>query len=227
MTGTRPRLVSGSAPVAAPGSDPRRRRLPPEARREEFIARAIEFFAEQGFESSTRDLARRLGVTQPLLYRYFPSKDDLIAEVYNKVYVGRWRPEWEGLIADRSRPLDTRVAEFYRAYTDAIFKPEWIRIFLYSGLKGVEINKRYLALVVDRLIDPIIAECRHVAGASPRPPSEDERDLALMLHGGVFYYGVIRSVYQGETLERKDAAIDRTVRAMIAGLVAMTGEARP
>jgi hypothetical protein len=35
----------------------------------------------------TRDLARRLGVTQPLLYRYFPSKDDLIKEVYRTVYL--------------------------------------------------------------------------------------------------------------------------------------------
>ena len=64
---------------------PKRKRLSSEARREDFINQAIEFFAEEGFESSTRGLAKKLGVTQPLLYRYFPSKNDLISEVYDAV----------------------------------------------------------------------------------------------------------------------------------------------
>ena len=68
---------------------PRRRRRPSGERRQEFIEKAIDFFAEEGFESSTRGLAKRLGVTQPLLYRYFHSKEDLISEVYDAVYVNR------------------------------------------------------------------------------------------------------------------------------------------
>ena len=124
-----------------------RRRMPSDQRRQEFIDKSIKLFAEEGFESSTRELARRLGVTQPLLYRYFPSKQDLIAEVYDQVYLRRWQPEWEALIADRSQPLHDRLVEFYSKYTDAIFHPDWIRIYLYSGLKGVEINSRYMELV--------------------------------------------------------------------------------
>ena len=65
----------------------KQRRLSPDERRKEFVAKATEFFAEEGFAGGTRDLARRLGVTQPLLYRYFPSKDDLIKEVYRTVYL--------------------------------------------------------------------------------------------------------------------------------------------
>jgi AcrR family transcriptional regulator len=83
-------------------AEPKRRRLPSAERREEFILKAIDFFAEEGFESSTRGLARKLGVTQPLLYRYFPSKEDLISEVYDAVYVQRWQPEWGELLADRA-----------------------------------------------------------------------------------------------------------------------------
>ena len=88
-----------------------RRRMASEERREEFLTKAIEFFAQEGFESSTRELARRLGVTQPLLYRYFPSKQDLISEVYDAVYVKRWKEEWSVLLADRSRPLRDRLLE--------------------------------------------------------------------------------------------------------------------
>jgi hypothetical protein len=41
----------------------KRKRLSSEARRQDFINQAIEFFAEEGFESSTRGLAKKLGVT--------------------------------------------------------------------------------------------------------------------------------------------------------------------
>jgi AcrR family transcriptional regulator len=45
----------------------KQKRLSPDHRRREFVAKATEFFSERGFDGGTRDLARRLGVTQPLL----------------------------------------------------------------------------------------------------------------------------------------------------------------
>src|ERR1700759_2973072 len=80
-------------------------RLSPDDRRKEFVAKATEFFAEEGFAGGTRALARRLGVTQPLLYRYFPSKDDLIKEVYRTVFLEPLDAGWDRLLADRSRAL--------------------------------------------------------------------------------------------------------------------------
>ena len=91
----------------------KQRRLSPDDRRKEFVAKATEFFSDEGFGGGTRALARRLGVTQPLLYRYFPSKDDLIKEVYRTVYLEPLETGWEKLLADRSRPLRDRLLEFY------------------------------------------------------------------------------------------------------------------
>src|SRR3982074_1942677 len=102
----------------------KQKRLSPEDRRQEFVAKATEFFSEQGFGGGTRDLARRLGVTQPLLYRYFPSKDDLIKEVYRTVYLDPLETGWEKLLCDRSRPLRDRLREFYGAYNDDVFTPQ-------------------------------------------------------------------------------------------------------
>ena len=51
---------------------------------------AIAFFAKHGFDASTRELARDIGVTQPLLYRYFPTKSSLVDRVYDEVFVRRW-----------------------------------------------------------------------------------------------------------------------------------------
>ena len=61
--------------------------------REKHIAQeAVRYFAEVGFAGDTRELAQRLGVTQSLLYKYFPSKEALINRVYEEVYLGRWNP---------------------------------------------------------------------------------------------------------------------------------------
>src|SRR6516165_12580803 len=142
----------------------KQRRLSPDDRRKEFVAKATEFFAEEGFGGGTRDLARRLGVTQPLLYRYFPSKDDLIKEVYRTVYLEPLDTGWDRLLTDRSRPLRDRLLEFYRGYTNVIFTRKWIRIYLYSGLKGLDINRWYVGVVRDQILTRIVGECRHQAG---------------------------------------------------------------
>ena len=197
--------------TAPPQTLPPRRRMASEERREEFLTKAIEFFAQEGFESSTRELARRLGVTQPLLYRYFPSKGDLISEVYDAVYVKRWRDEWGEILADRSRPIRERLLEFYEAYTDVVFHNDWMRIFLFSGLKGVDINRRYMELVRVRILEPILAEIRFEAGMDDLTPTEEEVEFAWIMHGGVFYYGVRTMIYEASVLNNKGFVIETSV----------------
>lgn len=197
---------------------PKRKRMSPGQRREAFITKAIAFFAEEGFESSTRGLARQLGVTQPLLYRYFPSKDDLILAVYEAVYVNRWRPEWETLLTDRSTSLKERLNTFYRVYTDVIFNREWMRIYLFSGLKGADINRRYMQLVRQRILAPIVGEARAEFGLPPCPATDSEIEFAWVMHGGIFYYGVRVLIYDSALEIRKDRVIEDAVAAFIAGL---------
>ncbi|HEM45953.1 MAG TPA: TetR/AcrR family transcriptional regulator [Alphaproteobacteria bacterium] len=95
---------------------PAGKRLPEGAREKAVVEAAADFFAEHGFSGSTRALARQLGVTQALLYRYFPSKGALIERVFESVFLERWDPGWTGLLTDRSRPLQHRISAFYQAY---------------------------------------------------------------------------------------------------------------
>lgn len=197
---------------------PKRKRLSSGERREDFITKAIDFFADEGFESSTRGLAKKLGVTQPLLYRYFPSKEDLISEVYDAVYVNRWRTEWEGLLRDRSRTLSDRLNEFYNVYTDVIFNRQWMRIYLFSGLKGVDINRRYMQLVRKRILEPILIEARAEMGLPEAAPKDCEVEFAWVMHGGIFYYGVRDLIYESTLETHKERVISDAVAAFIAGL---------
>ncbi len=202
----------------APPAKAKRKRLSSEERREEFVQKAIEFFAEQGFDSSTRELAKRLGVTQPLLYRYFESKDDLIAQVYEAVYVRRWRADWDAMLADRSVPLRDRLVGFYLAYAEVVFQRDWMRIFLLAGLKGGAINRRYIDRVRSRILEPIIREFRHENGLEASPLTDDEIELAWSVHGGIYYYGVRTEIYGQTPIKGLAFVVETSVDSLLASL---------
>jgi AcrR family transcriptional regulator len=196
----------------------KQKRLSPDDRRKEFVAKATEFFSEEGFGGGTRDLARRLGVTQPLLYRYFPSKDDLIKEVYRTVYLEPFDAGWEKLLTDRTRPLRDRLQEFYQAYTDVIFTRKWLRIYFYAGLKGLDINRWYIGVVEDKILSRIVSECRHEAGLPEQgKATASELEMAWVLQSGIFYYGVRKYIFESPVLEDKRQVINDALDVFLTG----------
>src|SRR3954464_4139227 len=61
---------------------PRRRRLEPDARREQILDCAVRLFGERPYASvSTTDIAREAGIARGLLNHYFGTKRDLYLEV--------------------------------------------------------------------------------------------------------------------------------------------------
>ncbi|HLO77419.1 MAG TPA: TetR/AcrR family transcriptional regulator [Magnetospirillum sp.] len=202
-----------------------RRRLPRNERERLIVDEAIRFFAEVGFEGQTRALAQRLGVTQPLLYRYFPDKESLIERVYQEVFEGGWDPAWDVLLRDRSRPLSDRLHELYRLYTLENFNYERVRLFMFAGLKDREIASRYLAFLRDHLFIPLAREVRATAGLETDAlPTESEIEAAAGLHGAVGYVGLRRWVYQTSVEIDVAAAISTLIEAFVAGAPATAGK---
>jgi len=203
---------------AKPGSRPRR--LLAGEREKLIVDEAIRFFAEAGFSGQTRELSRRLGITQPLLYRYFPSKRALLERVYQEVFLGRWDPSWQTLLEDRSVPLRERLIEFYRRYTRVVFRPEWIRLYMYAGLAGTGFNRRYIDLVEKLLLARICVELRHALGlpdSARQPVTPFEMELAWDLHGGIFYYCVRKYVYGSRVHQDLGALIENAVDSLLLG----------
>lgn len=178
------------------------------------VEAAIAYFAEVGFEGQTRNLSTRLGVTNALLFRYFPTKEDLVERVYEQVYLGRWKSEWEAALRDRSVPLEARLRRFYKSYLSVIYSYDWIRIFFFAGLRRVSFNDRYLSLLNSRIVRPICAEVRHACGLpSPQvvPVTTVEMDAVWGLQGQVLYVAVRRYIYNQPIADPElivDAAID-------------------
>jgi len=58
-----------------------------EERREEILDAALAVFAEHGLDgSSTEDVARRAGISQPYVFRLFGTKKDLFTAVINRCF---------------------------------------------------------------------------------------------------------------------------------------------
>ncbi|MFC5520776.1 TetR/AcrR family transcriptional regulator [Polaromonas jejuensis] len=201
-----------------------RRRLAPEDREYEIVRSAISFFAKHGFEASTRDLAKELGVSQPLLYRYFPNKEALVDRVYDDVFVKRWNPEWEEWLADRTKPLDLRLKRYLKDYANFVLRGEWVRIFMYAGLGRAGVNQRYLARLRERHFLLIARELRFEYSI-PEPKdslAEDEEvELIWAMHSSVFYIGVRKWVYDLPAPKNLDRLIDMRVDAFLFGAPAV------
>lgn len=190
--------AAGSRTVAA-SAKTATLRLAPADRERQIIDGAIAYFSEVGFSGQTRELSSRLGITQPLLYRYFANKQALVERVYQTVFEGRWNPAWIGLLQDRSQSLRERLLEFYRQYSEATYRPDWIRIYLHAGLSRPELNRRYIRLVRTQLLPVICRELRRDCGLPDDPQgavSEQEIEFVWNLHGGIFYSAIREHVYQ-------------------------------
>jgi AcrR family transcriptional regulator len=197
-----------------------RKRMKREDRDREIAAAAVAFFAEVGFDGDTRELARRLGVTQSLIFRYFPSKAALIERVYQEVYVGRWNPYWETIIADRSVPLQDRLIRLYKDYSRVSLTYDWVRIFMFSGLKGEDINTRYLKFLKSRILEPIAVEIRAELGLpTPEelPLKIAEIELAWGINSRIFYLGQRKWIFNMPLEMDIDTIIEYTIITYLSG----------
>ena len=182
------------------------------------VAGAVRFFAEVGFEGQTRELARRLGITQPLLYRYFPSKSALIERVYREFFVTRLDPLSEAELADRSLSLRDRLSRFYQTYARRTLTYEWVRIYMFSGLKGTGLNLRYQKLMRQRVLTPVILEVRAELSL-PQPPAvpltEAEFEHVYDLHASILYLGIRKWIYGVNLPEDLETAVARRVAIFV------------
>ncbi|TPG60446.1 TetR/AcrR family transcriptional regulator [Roseomonas nepalensis] len=209
-------------PVGAPPG----RRAHGLAREQAIIAAATDLFAEIGLDATTRELAARLGITQPLLYRYFDSKEALIERVLEEEFAGEWNPGWEALLADRAVPLRERLVSFYLDYAAAVLTYRRVRLLMFSGLKGFGPGARAIGMLRERVVERVLAEGRHAFSLPPSLPSDDdagrERDAELVwnLHDSIFALAMRQHVFGQPAPQDLRATIADKVDAFLEGVPA-------
>ncbi|WP_408317530.1 MULTISPECIES: TetR/AcrR family transcriptional regulator [unclassified Paraburkholderia] len=120
---------------------------------------AAQFFLEHGFAGSARELARQIGVPQPLLLRYFESWEDLFDAVFDKVFSGLWCGE---MVEPGLRPFPSvarALVGLYDVYLPVVFNRQWMRLYVFAGLSDTRINRRYFRIIEQRFCDRFAWRC--------------------------------------------------------------------
>lgn len=196
-----------------------RRRLQREERERHFLDEATAFFAEVGFSGDTKTLAARLGVAQPLLYRYFASKDDLIGRVFEETFLSHWSPAWRAMLTDPALDVAGRLMAFHTDFARVHLKRDRVRLSLFFALRGWDMGA-YFRLMREQVYLPIAANLRAHAGEPPpdeKPLHEVEVELAKSVVEKIQYYGIRKWVYEIPSLPPVEPLIGIAVRGLLDG----------
>lgn len=196
-------------------------RLPREERRAQILAKAYQYFSEHGLNAQTRALAASCGVSQRLLYSFFPSKAALIDEVYRIEIAGSFKAIWFVELKDRSVPLEARLVRFYRDYLDTVTTRRWLRLFLHASLDDVAMAPAYIATIVTHTLEIIVAEAAHEQHLEVSVDAARVQEIGWILHGAVSHLAIRRHVYGNTNPVPTDEVITLQVRVFLAGLDAV------
>ena len=98
-------------------TDVARVRMPAEKRRAAVLDTACTVFSRGTYHgTTTAEIARAAGVSEPILYRHFPSKRDLYLACIDETW-RRTRTRWEQALADESNPAEW-IAAMGRAFLE-------------------------------------------------------------------------------------------------------------
>ena len=169
------------------------------------LAAATRVFAEHGFDAP---LPKKWG-----------SRRRLRERVLAQLFAGRWKPEWDALLVDRSLPLAERLTRFYTEYRGKITRHE-ARLWTRAGLLGMH-GPAFSRTLEKRILVPVARELRHDAGvASKRAVSGSEIELVQMLHGAIAFPHTRSYIFDMNVYGRLPNLIAMMVRVWLPGAIA-------
>lgn len=193
-------------------------RLPHATRRAQILSQAAEFFAEYGLTAQTRALAEVCGVSQRLLYRFFPSKAALIEEVYKTEIAGPFKAVWFADLSNRSKSVEDRLNQFYREYYDQVLTQRWLRLFLYASLADVGMASAYISAIITHMLEVIVQETAHELGLELPDDKALCHELGWALHGAISHLAIRRRIYSNANPPSSNLVISKYVRVFVEGL---------
>ena len=167
-------------------------------RAREILDAALELFAEHGFATTVQAVADRIGVTQPLIHRYFPTKAALFDAVKRELLRGHWSLEWRRMLTDRSRPMSVRLNELYGNYLPMIYRRVWYRGFLHFAIQDGAFAQIYLMQIESDLLTTVLQETRdhfNLPGNAEVAFQERELELIWGMHSTFVFIGMRKFIY--------------------------------
>jgi AcrR family transcriptional regulator len=181
-------------------------------RKGEILDAAMSVFTERGYDGgSMREIASRVGVTEPALYRHYSGKEAIFLALMN-VFAGHMREEAfgliEGVLPETLRPQ--LVAAFADRRRAVRLLGPMMRTVLSAASHHPRILTEYRALIVNPVRDKLTGKASELDEAYHAPSDADEtrddRVRALMaLFVGYFVSTLVMADAPDEAVA--DAAI--------------------
>lgn len=133
-----------------------RRRLEPDARREQILSVAVRLFGERGWaDVSTTDVARAAGVARGLINHYFGTKKDLYLEVIRVMLTVP--PDTVGKLPDGDLP--TRAGAIVDWFLDVVSQHSrsWLAAISAGGMSGDPDVDRVIDEALDVAADSVLS----------------------------------------------------------------------
>lgn len=136
-------------------------RMPGDKRREQILHTAVNLFSNKGFEgTTTKEIARAVGVSEAMVFKHFASKDELYEAIIQAkgCREGVQSFPWEQN-AKLQKALNKKddYAVFYHIGLDAMTKHQadvgFLRLLMYSALEEHELAERFFNEFVSRVYD--------------------------------------------------------------------------
>lgn len=182
-------------------------RVPSAERRRQILAAATKLFARQGFHgTTTRQIAKEVGVEEIILFRLFPSKEELYWAVIEAKCQGTpARRSLESRLA-----VETDDAKLFTGIAADLLErmsadPSLTRLLLFSALESHELSDRFYRQYAAEYYETLAAHVRRGIRAG-RYRRADPLLAARAFVGMVFYHHLVQELFGARRYEKFSVA---------------------
>lgn len=182
-------------------------------RRKQLLDSALALFAKQGYQgTTTREIANRAGVTEAIIYRHFPKKEDL----YWAVLEEQCRARQAKVEADQAALDDDNASDeqIFTRIAEGILRrnnedPTLNRLSLFSALENHELSARFYRTFTATYFAHMAEQIqKRIRAGSFR--AADPLIAARSFIGMIYYHYLIQELFGGS--EDKVFDIQKTAR---------------
>lgn len=168
-------------------------------RHEQILNVAAELFAQQGFQgTTTRQIAERAGISEAILFRHFPTKEDLywaVIEGKCKTPQGATCLEEKWSVGEDDRQVFLRIAqEILRGFQQDTTK---MRLLLFAALENHRLSHQFFQIYIAGWYETLAAYIRQRIQAGVFR-NVDPYLAARSFVGMVVYHILIQELFGGK-----------------------------
>lgn len=182
-------------------------------RRQQILRAATEVFSRHGFQGTTlRQLARRAGISEAMIYHHFPSKEALYDAILEKKIDDSkhlFFPVKAAHAKQDQTVLTTIVDNFLRQQSK---DNSFMRMLLFSALEGHELGQKFVRGPMQEFFDFLGGYLEERMGEGVLKPIGGQVGARLLI-GMVFYCTLLKEVFRDP--RSQDVDLDELTKTIV------------